>query len=283
MELEATFVAIQNRLNALGRSYRPADEQSVAKLQRWWEDLALVERTYDAQINKARGSPASSPRPAASVPPALVNRHVSILPRSDGLRVPPRRSVPQALLNMKKMGGLIKIFDAKATKLDTWLSAKAVWLQASVSACNKVLGKPAVSAADILPSRGAAAEPEAPATPMSPFSPRLSQSGGEAGLEKKKSLLDQVVDVLSPAISATASVTSTVVEQTGALTKTTSSIIAKGYSTTLDVVDPGHVIHADEAASAPPGPERKLSIGISAQSTLTLEDRMTAMTVAAEV
>ena len=47
-----------------------------------------------------------------------------------------------SLGNLKRMGGLVRLFHSKASKLDHWLATKAAWLQASHGSALAQLGKP---------------------------------------------------------------------------------------------------------------------------------------------
>jgi Ca2+-binding EF-hand superfamily protein len=50
--------------------------------------------------------------------------------------------IKMSLGGLKRMGGLVKLFHSKASKLDHWLATKAAWLQASHAAALKQLDKP---------------------------------------------------------------------------------------------------------------------------------------------
>ena len=50
LDLEALFSSISSRLATLGRTFTPAEDATIAALQRWWEELTLAEEAYETNL-----------------------------------------------------------------------------------------------------------------------------------------------------------------------------------------------------------------------------------------
>ena len=107
--------------------------------------------------------------------------------------------IKKSLRGVKKLGRLVKLFNSKTTKIETWLATKAAWLQCAHDVATNELGKERVDVAGAALPASASRQASVPASPS-------RQASAQAGADER--LTDPTAAPMAPlAAGADASTT----------------------------------------------------------------------------